>query len=43
MNSEKLNELEIAPDAKRRPQHPLREIFIGNVAVYFTQPRARTI
>ena len=45
MNSEKLNELEIAPGAKRRPQRPLwviflTVIFISGTAVFFAWPRA---
>src|SRR5260221_12601334 len=45
MNSEKLNELEIAPGAKRRPQQSLwviflAVIFISGTAVFFAWPRA---
>jgi hypothetical protein len=47
MNSEKINELEIAPDAKRRHQRTLRVIFlrvifIGGMAAFLPRPRART-
>ena len=44
MNSDKLRELQIDPEAKRRPQRPLWAIFLGVIvvtatAIYFAWPR----